>query len=173
MDEIESWFHNYSDDIYNYLVYYTGKRDVDDLLQETFVKAMRFQHRFHGDSSEKTWLISIARRTALDYFRKQKKWVPWKKSFLKSKELVEKSSEDIILQNEEQQELLALVNRLPRKKRDVVILRGIMELSAKESGRILGWKEARVNVTLHRALKDLRVSYKDVYNRREASYAKE
>ncbi|WP_280771336.1 RNA polymerase sigma factor [Salipaludibacillus daqingensis] len=166
MDEIESWFHNYADDIFNYLSYYTGTRDVDDLVQDTFIKAIRFQHQFKGESSEKTWLISIARRTALDHFKKQGKWLPWKDSLSQKNKLTSVSSEEVLLENEEKKELLDHIYQLPSKKQDVVLLRGIMECTSQETAQILGWRENKVNVTLHRALKDL----KEAYSISERSY---
>ncbi|WP_254660760.1 sigma factor [Bacillus sp. FJAT-27225] len=37
--QIEQWFYQYEKDIFNYLVYYTGTRDVEDLVQDTFLRA--------------------------------------------------------------------------------------------------------------------------------------
>lgn len=39
--------------------------DAQDVTQETFVRAFRFIHSFSGDSSLKTWLLSIATNEAL------------------------------------------------------------------------------------------------------------
>lgn len=161
MDEIESWFYKYSDDIFNYLSYFVGSKDVEDLVQDTFIKAIRFRENYRGDSSEKTWLISIARRTAQDHFKKQKRWAPWKSSFSTKKELTSISSEDVLLDIEVKQELLDKIYQLPAKKQEVVLLRGIMELSSRETAHILGWRENKVNVTLHRALKDLKEAYSE------------
>ncbi|CAH2717571.1 hypothetical protein BACCIP111895_04785 [Neobacillus rhizosphaerae] len=72
--QIEKWFIQYEKDVTNYLVYYTGSSDVEDLVQETFLRAFRAFSRFKNDSSPKTWLISIARNTAIDYYRKKSVW---------------------------------------------------------------------------------------------------
>lgn len=42
-----------------------GHEDAQDVTQETFVRAFRFLHSFSGDSSLKTWLLSIATNEAL------------------------------------------------------------------------------------------------------------
>lgn len=70
--QIEQWFMEYSNDLYHFLVYYTGKHDVDDLVQEVFIKALHNLHHFKGASSPKTWLISIARHLVIDLQRKHK-----------------------------------------------------------------------------------------------------
>ncbi|WP_430787096.1 RNA polymerase sigma factor [Virgibacillus flavescens] len=71
--KIALWFKQYHDDILNFLVYYTGKVDVDDLVQEVFIKAVRNVNTFKGNSEPKTWLISIARNVAIDEMRKRKR----------------------------------------------------------------------------------------------------
>jgi RNA polymerase sigma-70 factor (ECF subfamily) len=43
---------------------------VDDLAQDTFLRALGSLHRFEGRSSARTWLLSIARRTVIDSYRR-------------------------------------------------------------------------------------------------------
>ncbi|WP_326615861.1 sigma-70 family RNA polymerase sigma factor [Streptomyces decoyicus] len=42
---------------------------VDDLAQDTFLRALRSLHRFEGRSSARSWLLSVARRAAIDSYR--------------------------------------------------------------------------------------------------------
>lgn len=42
---------------------------VDDLAQDTFLRALGSLHRFEGRSSARSWLLSIARRSVIDSFR--------------------------------------------------------------------------------------------------------
>ncbi|MGW7791886.1 sigma-70 family RNA polymerase sigma factor, partial [Streptomyces tricolor] len=42
---------------------------VDDLAQDTFLRALGSLHRFEGRSSARTWLLSIARRAVTDSYR--------------------------------------------------------------------------------------------------------
>jgi len=42
---------------------------VEDLVQETFLKAVRNLHRYRGQASLKTWIFSIARNVCLDHLR--------------------------------------------------------------------------------------------------------
>ena len=46
---------------------------AEDLMEETFFKLATKKPRFSGKSSFKTWLYAIARNTALDYLRKNRK----------------------------------------------------------------------------------------------------
>ena len=42
---------------------------VDDLAQDTFLRALGSLHRFEGRSSARAWLLSIARRAVIDSYR--------------------------------------------------------------------------------------------------------
>ncbi|QRG67216.1 RNA polymerase sigma factor [Brevibacillus choshinensis] len=152
-DLIEQWFLRYGDDIYKFLVYYTGSRDVDDLVQDVFLKALGAAGTFEGRSQPKTWLLTIARHTAIDHARKKRlrSWLPdmWLTNLISA----EKTPEELIDLQEEQQALYRAIQQVRPAYREVLILRGIKGLSAKETAQILNWSENKVNVTLHRAMK--------------------
>lgn len=153
--QVEKWFIEYGDDIYNYLVYHTGSLDVEDMVQEVFIKALKGAQKFKGLSTPKTWLFTIARNIASDYYRKKGhlKLMPY--------DVLENSpcedAFDAKLEfDEDMHEIYTALKKLKKSYRDVVILRGIRDLSPSETAEILNWNETRVNVTLHRALKALR-----------------
>jgi len=52
----------------------TNTEDVDDLSQETFIKAYKNLNKFKGESSLKTWLFAIANNLIKDHFKAQKRW---------------------------------------------------------------------------------------------------
>lgn len=52
----------------------TNTEDVEDLSQETFIKAYKNIHSFQEKSSFKTWLFAIASNLIKDHFRAQKRW---------------------------------------------------------------------------------------------------
>ena len=45
---------------------------AEDLVQETFLAAMRAKDRFKGQSTERTWLFSILKHKIIDHYRRQK-----------------------------------------------------------------------------------------------------
>jgi RNA polymerase sigma-70 factor, ECF subfamily len=153
---IEEWFYQYQSYIANFLVYYTGRRDVEDLVQEVFVKAFLHQKQFREQSSPKTWLISIARNLAIDQRRKEKlvNFVFFGK--MKEQSTNKSFIEDQIIQKNDLLQIKNALEKLKRSYRDAIILRGIMDLSVKECASILGWSESKVNVTFHRAIDKLR-----------------
>lgn len=73
MKHIEKIYLDYKRDIYNYLLSLTHNPTLsEDLLSETFVKAIYSISSFKGDSSIKTWLLGIARHLWLQSLRKNK-----------------------------------------------------------------------------------------------------
>ncbi|MDX5475183.1 MAG: RNA polymerase sigma factor [Bacillaceae bacterium] len=155
-EQIQQWYEEYADGIYHFLIYYTGKKDVEDLVQEVFIRAIQSFHTFQGKSSPKTWLYSIARHIAIDNIRKKKfKWI--KEEFLQTVKSPDKSPEEILHASEEVRELYHSLNKLKKNYREVIILRGIKDFSVSETAEILNWNESKVNVTLHRAINALKV----------------
>ncbi|MFJ6194697.1 sigma-70 family RNA polymerase sigma factor [Micromonospora sp. NPDC092111] len=54
---------------WRFLHHLLADAETDDLVQETYLRAMRAMPRFAGRSSARTWLFSIARRVAADHLR--------------------------------------------------------------------------------------------------------
>jgi RNA polymerase sigma-70 factor (ECF subfamily) len=154
LDLIEEWYRQYGLDVFNYLVYRTGTRDVDDLVQETFIKALHGINRFNGDSSPKTWLLAIARNVAADFHRKKRRWTFY--GPLTDLQSTEQPIERLIDVMDARYAIYQGLRHLKPTYQEVVILRGIVELSILETAETLGWTESRVKVTWHRALKELR-----------------
>lgn len=164
---IETWFRLYERDITHYLTYYTGSADIEDYVQETFLKALHKIDSYQSTSHPKTWLISIARNIARDAFRKKNAY----RSFLnKTKEDGDKiaiSLECVLLLKEEQKRLYESILLLKNSYREIIYLKGILELNSAECGEILGWSTNKVNVTFSRALKRLRLIMGEDVNDKE------
>jgi RNA polymerase sigma-70 factor (ECF subfamily) len=151
---IEQWFLTYSHDVYRFLVYYTGRTDIDDLVQETFIRALKAVHKTEVENP-KTWLLAIARNAAIDE-RRRTKWMNWlPEAFLQHLVSHDRTPEESLELSENHRLLYDMINQLKRSYREVLILRGIKGLSSKETAEVLGWSEAKVNMTLHRAMKAL------------------
>jgi RNA polymerase sigma-70 factor, ECF subfamily len=154
-EQINDWYHAYSNDIYNYIHFLIGDHEqAKDILQDTFLRAYSHYDSFRGDNV-KGWLFRIARNIAIDDIRKKKPISYFLDSIplLKSSEL---SPEQSALLNESEQELYIALNKLKLAYRDVIVLRKIKEFSINETATILGWTENKVKVNLFRGMKALR-----------------
>lgn len=71
------WLAEHGDVLYRYALARVRRPEVaEDLLQETFVAALRSKDGFQGKSSERTWLTGILRHKIMDYFRSRSRGLP-------------------------------------------------------------------------------------------------
>lgn len=56
-------------DVWRFLAHLVDPASADDLTQEVYLRALRTIPRFRGDSSARTWLLTVARRVAADEVR--------------------------------------------------------------------------------------------------------
>ena len=152
---IEDWFELYEKDITSYLIYYIGSKDVEDLVQDTFMKAMKKMSKFKGQSHPKTWLISIARNIVIDNYRRRKVWDRVKGLAVQDQRFSNEAEEQTII-NQEIGQLYEAIQQLPPKYKEVIILRAILELNPQEASEVLKSNVNHVNVTYHRSLKKLK-----------------
>ncbi|MRG86443.1 RNA polymerase sigma factor SigX [Salinibacillus xinjiangensis] len=156
-------YQKYHQDIFQFLFYMVKDRNLaEDLVQEVYVKVLKSYHRFKGESTEKTWLFSIARHIAIDHFRKQKRT---RKRVIDSFDLSEKNDlirdhaklpEEIAVQNESIQTMYKCLKHCTIDQQTVIILRYIQLLSIQETADVLNWSVSKVKTTQHRAMKALK-----------------
>ncbi len=161
----ESIFHRlydeYHQDIFQFLIYLVKNRTVaEDLSHEVYVRVLKAYDQFQGRSTEKTWLFSIAKNVAIDHFRRAKvrdrhafNAFDWEEEQLVSPT---KSPEQFAELNEDMSHLLAVLENCKGDQKMVIVMRYFQELSIAETAAILGWTEAKVKTTQHRAIKALR-----------------
>jgi RNA polymerase sigma-70 factor (TIGR02943 family) len=67
----ETWLDQYGDYLYRFALARIKDQTVaEDLVQETFLAALRGRESFKGRSAVKTWLSAILKNKIVDYFRK-------------------------------------------------------------------------------------------------------
>src|SRR3984885_15148758 len=65
----------YQHRLVRYLIYLLGRRDeVDDLVQETWVRVLERGRSYDGRSRFEPWLFAIARNLTIDHMRRRKIW---------------------------------------------------------------------------------------------------
>lgn len=71
--ELEELYNTYRTDLYRYLCHLThDPAEAEDLLSETFLRALRRLHTYRGDCAVKTWLFGIAHNVWLESLRKRR-----------------------------------------------------------------------------------------------------
>jgi RNA polymerase sigma-70 factor (ECF subfamily) len=72
IDDPESWVDHYGDFLYRFALSRVKDHAVaEDLVQETFLAALRARESFKGRSAGRTWLIAILKHKIVDYIRKK------------------------------------------------------------------------------------------------------
>lgn len=151
------WFNTFSGDIYRFLVYYSGDvHDVEDLLQETFARGYDKMHQFRHECSPKTWLLQIARNLVLDRQRKESRFQRADESTLEILAHPDRGPEEMAVLHDVARFVLDSLSKTNENFVEVLILRGLQDMSARDAAQILGWSLTRVNVTYHRALRAAR-----------------
>ncbi|MBM7694740.1 RNA polymerase sigma-70 factor (ECF subfamily) [Peribacillus deserti] len=154
-------YENHHQDLFQFLFYMVNNRETaEDLVQEVYIRVYKSFEQFQGKSSEKTWLYSIARNTAIDHFRKQKSWkqrllenFDWGKNEIKDEQPL---PEELLMEKEELRFVYESLKHCTVDQKTVIILRYIQDLSIIETAAVLGWTESKVKTTQHRALKSLK-----------------
>src|SRR5262245_11288870 len=69
--EPDEWVDMYGDYLYRCAVGYVRDRSLaEDMVQETFLAALKSSSSFTGQSSQKTWLVGILKHKVVDHYRK-------------------------------------------------------------------------------------------------------
>ncbi len=67
----EKWIDSYADYLYSFAYNRVNDAEVaKDLVQDTFLSALKARDGFKGEAAEKTWLVSILKRKIIDLYRK-------------------------------------------------------------------------------------------------------
>ena len=130
---------------------------AEDLTADTFEKAWRKRHHYRHDlASFSTWLFTIARRVAIDHYRKQRPNSPLESiSHLTADETLEELSQKRF----DFERLSVLLNQL--EDRELVALRYGAGLTNRTIAGPTGLSESNVGVILHRTLKKLRADWEE------------
>ncbi|MFD2655344.1 RNA polymerase sigma factor SigX [Gracilibacillus thailandensis] len=158
----EELYDKYHQDLFQYIFYMVkDKQQTEDIVQEVYIKVLRSYQHFKGESSEKTWLFSIARHVTFDYFRKLKRKRNKFLEFFNWGEEGEQlqsghhAPEEYVLLDDQMKQIYTCMEHCSYDQKQVIILRFIQDFNIKETAEILDWTTSKVKTTQHRALKVL------------------
>ena len=136
------------DDVYAYLVWFTGDRfAAEDLTAESFERALRLWHRFDPKrGTVRTWLCQVARTTALDHFRSERR--------RRRREALAAAPErfDERVFDGLSPALEAALAALTAAEREVIALRVVLDLDVRSAAGMLGISPTNCTTRLNRAL---------------------
>lgn len=143
------------DAVFRYLRQITRDATLaEDLTSETFERALRQWHRYDARRGPVLpWLVTIARRIALDHFRSDAR--------RRGRELRAAAAEPTATPPPAEPgdlpgEMTAALARLTPAEREVVALRVLLDLDGAEAAAVLGITPSACSTQLHRAMTKLR-----------------
>jgi RNA polymerase sigma-70 factor (ECF subfamily) len=130
-----------------------GARDeVDELVQDTFVRAFGSLDGFRGESSFRTWLFTIERRLLLDRRRAERRR-PASEEITEEDAATEFGALDRLVADETSAQVSRAIAGLTPMQREVFVLRVGEGLSYKEIAGTVGTTEGAARVHYHNAVR--------------------
>jgi len=150
------------DGLYGYALVLTQNRaDAKDLVQETYVRAIRAMGRLRDNSNVKGWLFTILRNIWLNELRQRCKApeIVDVETDERTSVLVDESTEiphEVYLAELERRHVRTAIQQLPKEAREVILLREWEGLSYQEIATVLDCPVGTVMSRLARARSKLR-----------------
>ena len=152
------------DALYNFAVYLTrSPAQAEDLVQETYLRAFRFSHRFQPGSHLRAWLFQILRNTFLTFYRLRERELPLAEDGVPDWDAPmfhEAPAEDPSVL-EAHTDLERAMRRLPDEFRTVLLLAEVEGLPLEEVAQIMACPVGTVKSRIFRAKERLRVILRD------------
>jgi len=136
-----------------------NREDGEDILQEVFVKAYQNLNDFDLNFKFSNWIYSIAHNTTISVFRKKKvrpQTVSWEDKDLNNILKSTLDVEDESLQKLTYKHILKIINQMPLKYKDVLILKFVEGKDYREISDILHKPMGTIATLINRAKKSLK-----------------
>lgn len=138
------------------------ENDADEITVNVFSKVLSKLDLFDPNFQFKTWILTIAQNTIIDFWRKKSRESEDSRDNLDEvKNVYAKSPEELLISEEEQQKILQIIATMDAKNQDIIRLRFFEEKSIKEIAEELNLSVANTKVRIMRAKKVLAELLKD------------
>jgi RNA polymerase sigma-70 factor (ECF subfamily) len=153
-------YRRYVTPVYRYLYKWLGNaKDAEDLTSQVFMEALEGLVRYQERGSFAAWLFTIARRKAIQTFRRQHPTLS-----LDEAENLNNPAEDPLeqlVQDENIERMAAVFAGLDEDQRELLRLRFTAGLSYAEIGAVLGRSEAAVKMAINRLLRRMHKKWEE------------
>ncbi len=149
------------DALYNTALRLTrSESEAEDLIQETFLKAFRFFHRFQAGTHIKAWLFKIMTNTFINQYRKQQRdreiVEDWDWEHIMKSDADYRDNEKQILDRFVSDQVMGALQQIPVDFRTIVLLADLEDFSYKEIAEIVECPIGTVMSRLYRGRRLLR-----------------
>lgn len=149
MQDMEQIYKQYSKVVYKYIFCLTQSEEISkEIVQETFLVAVKNIKYFKGNCKITTWLCQIAKFIWYKEVKKKHKEISLEE--IEDSTLIENSMEEIICNNEEKISLLKEIQKLDSETRNIMYLRVLGNLEYNEIADIVNRTPNWARVTFFR-----------------------
>jgi len=131
------------------------REEAMDVVQDTFIQAMKQEKRIRGDARIRGWLLTVARNLSIDRFRRRRRQEP-------ESEPESWMSGETGMGRELSMDMKAIIREvfptLPRRQQEVFALRYYEDLGFAEIAAAMGVSEGTVKTLHHRAIETMRAA---------------
>ena len=144
-DRFARLYEMYAPMVHGVLLARVPRDEVDDLVQDIFLHALKKLHTLRDAAAFGPWIAMIARNRAMDFYRSSRATVEVTEQMAVAK-----------TPNRTAREVLDLIKQLPDAYRETLVLRFVEGMTGPEIASRTGLTPASVRVNLHRGTKLLR-----------------
>jgi RNA polymerase sigma-70 factor (ECF subfamily) len=152
-------FERYHRQLFNYLLRLTGNRQMsEDLVQEVFMRILKYRRSWHSECQFRTWMFQIARNVRIDHVQRN---LPNAVSLddhveefvcpLPRPDAAAERKDDVRI-------MLEALERLPEERREVLLLRGFQGLKFEEIATVLKCSVNTIKGRAFIAIRELRAA---------------
>ena len=124
--------------------------DAEDVVQETFLRVLNHQNKLSEVRDHRVWLVRIAWNLVMDRKRRAKTR-PQTDDFEDVARVLPTSAEKLVITAQRHARILGLIDTLPAREREVLLLSAVKELSTVEIALVLKTTESTIRSRLYRA----------------------
>lgn len=133
--------------------------EAEDAVQETFMRVLRHESRLGEIRDYRVWLVRIVWNIVLDRKRRAKTRPEGEDIADHARVLTsgERGADQTVISTQEHARILALIDRLPAREREALLLSAVEELTTAEIAAALGTTESSIRSRIFRARRELSV----------------
>jgi RNA polymerase sigma-70 factor (ECF subfamily) len=163
--EPEAWdvlFRRYQLPLYVYIFELVRHEQSSlDLVQETFINAVRHIGSLRDDDKFGSWLFGIAHQKCIQHWRQRSRAEAWRDECAEAPAEYADDPLELLIRDEQQAEFMERLNQLPLPQRSVLLLHFVEDFSLEEIARITGANLGTVKSRMHYAKRTLRKLIED------------
>jgi len=155
--DFEQIYREHFSNVYKYVLSLSRDEHItEEIVQETFFKAMQKIDTFNGDCKLYVWLCQIAKNTYFAFYKKQKRFISCNDMDISTKTDIETNYID----EEAKRQLHILLHNLDEPYKEVFSLRVFGELPFSQIGELFGKTDSWARLVFFRAKKQLQEGMK-------------